>query len=150
MYSTVNGFLTAYPKLNAIGPDLINAFLTRASATIDGYIAGAITVPVSPTPPLLVGIEEDLAYVGIMRRNSQEASKDSALDKLEESAIGKLEDIRDGKITLLDSAGAALTTGQGGQIWSSTEGFVPTFGAGAIEDAQVDPDRLEDEAGARK
>ena len=149
-YSTVNEFLTVYPKLNGLGPDLIAAFLARAAATIDGYIAGAITVPVSPAPPLLVGIEEDLAYIGILRRNSQEASKDSALKDLEDAAIGKLEDIRDGKITLLSSTGTPLAAGQGGQIWSSTEGINPTFGVGDIEDASVDSDRLEDEASARK
>lgn len=149
-YATANGFLTVYPKLNGLGPDLIGAFLNRAAATIDGYIAGAIAVPVTPAPPLLTAIEEDLAYVGIMRRNSQEASKDTALGELERAAIEKLEEIRDGKITLLSSTGAPIAAGPGGQIWSSTEGYVPTFGAGDVEDAAVDTDRLTAEAAARK
>lgn len=149
-YSTVNEFLTVYPKLNGLGPDLIGAFLARAAATIDGYIAGAITVPVTPAPPLLVAIEEDLAYVGILKRNSVEASKDSVLKDLYDEAIQKLEDIRDGKITLLSSTGAALAAGPGGQIWSSTDGMVPTFGISDIEDASVDTDRLTEEAAARK
>jgi phage gp36-like protein len=149
-YSTVNEFLVIYPKLNGLGPDLIAGFLARASATIDGYIAGAITVPVSPAPPLLVVIEEDLAYVGILKRNSAEASKDSTLKDLYDEAIQKLEDIRDGKIALLSSAGVSISTGLGGQIWSSTDGMYPTFGVSDIEDAAVDSDRIAEEAAARK
>ena len=149
-YSTVNGFLTVYPKLNGIGPDQIGAFLARGAATIDGYLAGAISVPVTPAPPLLVSIEQDLAYVGILKRNTVEASKDSTLKDLYDEAIQKLEDIRDGKITLLSSTGAALSPSVGSAIWSSAEGMVPTFGVSDIEDARVDSDRLEDEASARK
>jgi phage gp36-like protein len=149
-YSTVNEFLTVYPKLNGLGPDLIGAFLIRGAATIDGYLAGAITVPVSPAPPLLVAIEQDLAYVGILKRNSVEASKDTTLKDLYDEAIQKLEDIRDGKIALLSSAGVPISTGIGGQIWSSTEGMYPTFGVSDIEDAAVDSDRLAEETAARK
>jgi phage gp36-like protein len=149
-YSTVNEFLTVYPKLNGIGPDQIGAFLARGAATIDGYLAGAIAVPATPSPPLLVSIEQDLAYVGILKRNTVEASKDTTLKDLYDEAIQKLEDIRDGKITLLSSTGAVITTGQRVQIWSSVEGYVPTFGVSDIEDAWVDSDRLEEEAAARK
>jgi hypothetical protein len=51
---------------------------------------------------------------------------------------------------LLSSTGAVITTGQRVQIWSSVEGYVPTFGVSDIEDAWVDSDRLEEEAAARK
>jgi phage gp36-like protein len=149
-YSTVNAFLTVYPKLNGIGPDQIGAFLARGAATIDGYLAGAIAVPVTPAPPLLVSIEQDLAYVGILKRNTVEASKDSTLKDLYDEAIQKLEDIRDGKITLLSPTGVPLSPSAGSSIWSSTDGMVPTFGVSDIEDARVDSDRLEDEASARK
>lgn len=149
-YSTANEFLTVYPKLNGIGPDQIVAFLARGAATIDGYLAGAIAVPVTPAPPLLVSIEQDLAYVGILKRNSVEASKDSTIKDLYDEAIQKLVDIREGKITLLSFTGVALSPSVGSTIWSSTEGMVPTFGISDIEDARVDSDRLADEAAARK
>jgi phage gp36-like protein len=149
-YSTVNQFLAVYPKLNTLGPDQIQAFLSRESATVDAYLAGGVAVPISPAPALLTSIEQDLAYVGILKRNSVEASKDSTLKDLYDDAIKKLEDIRDGKITLLSATGAILSQDPGDILWSSTEGMVPTFGVSDIEDAVVDSDSLEDERASRK
>ncbi len=102
-----------------------------------------------PAPPLLVQIEQDLAYVGLMKRNSVEASKDSVLLDIEKSAMALLEAIRDGKVSLVSESGATVSSGAGAAIWSSTEGYVPTFGAGDVEDARVDPFRLDDEEDSR-
>jgi phage gp36-like protein len=148
-YSTVSQFLSVYPKLNTIPPDTIQAFLDRAAADIDSYVSKVLTLPVTPAPPLLVSIEQDLAATGILRRNLAEASKDSAIETVHKDAIAKLEEIRDGKIDVLSSSGAALTPTTGGALWSNVENYAPTFGAGPIEDAEIDPDRTDAEEAAR-
>jgi len=147
-YSTVDVWLAKYPKLQATGVSSAGMFgwLDEASSEADSYLmAAGITVPVTPAPAVLAGKVEALAFCNFVERNLQEASRDAKIPEVKQAIIDWFKGLADGSVMLVGSGGADI--GAEGNIapWSNVSEFVPTFGAGDIEDARVDPDRLDDE-----
>lgn len=147
-YSTVDVWLAKYPKLQATGVSSAGmyAWLDEASSEGDSYLTAAgITCPVSPVPPVLAGKVEALAFCNFVERNLQEASRDAKIPEVKEKIIEWFKGLVDGTVVLVGVGGVEV----GGELsiapWSNVDQFVPTFGAGDIEDAQVDPNRIEDE-----
>lgn len=152
-YSTPSRLVGSYPKLertNANSQTLLN-WLERSSHLIDGYIKDVVaTVPVSPSPPMLIDLSEDLAYVMFLRRSVHEYGKEVGLQKMYDDAISILEQIRSGAIALVNSAGEVITlTGRTESPWSNVTGYHPTFSILDVEDSWIDPERTEDEEGIR-
>lgn len=152
LYSTVDAWMTKYPKLSNTGVNSAGmaGWLDEASSEADSYLVAArITVPISPAPAVLVGKVEGLAFCNFMERNLTEASRDTKLPDIKKGIIDWFVGLKDGTTVLVGSGGADL----GGMVavapWSNVDAFRPTFGAGAIEDAVVDPDRLDDEESRR-
>jgi len=152
LYTTIDAWKTRYPKLagtNANSASLYG-YLEEASDEADGYLATAnITVPVSPAPPVLVGKVQALAFVTFMERNVREAGRDTGIEKMRQSVLDWFQNLIDGKTTLVSSGGTPLGDGATVTLWSNLDGYVPTFGASDIFDAEVDQDRLDDEDDAR-
>jgi len=126
-------------------------WLISATNYVNGYIAGIVDfVPVSPAPPMLIDLEEDLAHVMYLRRNLHETGKETGIDKMWKEAIDRLENIRNGTFLLLSGSGTILSnTQRNAEPYSSVEGYTPTFGMSDIENAEVDPDRQDAEENAR-
>lgn len=151
-YSTVDRFITTYPRMSASNATSANlcTWLTKAYNHINAHIADTVpAIPVTPQCPLIMDLEDDLAYAMFLRRNARE-SKDQAVQDMWKDVQDRLENIRNGTVILLDLNGNEIsTTRRNDAPWSSVSQYSPTFGAGEIEDAEVDPDRVQDEEDAR-
>jgi len=152
-YSDVDRFVTSFPKLertNATSATLLN-WLQRSSNLIDGYIRDVVaTVPVTPAPPMLTDICEDLGFVMFLRRNVHEAGKEVGMKEMYDDCIDRLEQIRNGLLALVNSAGESITiTTRSDSPWSNVTGYEPTFSILDATDSFIDPDRIEDEEAIR-
>lgn len=151
-YSTVDRLLTVYPRMSASNATsaTVYSFITKAYNHINAFIADAVpTIPVTPTCPVLMDLEDDLAYAMYLRRNVRE-SKDLGIQDMWKDVNDRLENIRNGTIILLDSTGVEISTTRRNDVpWSSLSGYSPTFGMGDMTDAEVDPDRITDEEDAK-
>lgn len=152
LYATVDAWKTRYPKLDATNATsaTLYGYIEEASDEADGYLATAgITVPVSPAPPVLVGKVQALATVYFFERNVREAGKDSGVAKMRSGVMDWFQALIDKKTTLVASGGGALGAGAKVALWSNLDSYTPTFGGSDIMDAEVDPDRIDDEEDAR-
>jgi hypothetical protein len=151
-YTTVDRFLNTYPRMGASTTNSagVYAWLTRAFNHINSNLADAVpTIPVTPTCPLLMDLEEDLAFAMYLRRNVREA-KDLGIQDMWKDVQERLDGIRNGTVILLDSNGGEIsTTRRNDAPWSSLSGYQPTFGMGEIEDAEVDTCRVTAEEDAK-
>lgn len=152
-YSTVDRLLTSYPKLdrtNATSATLLT-WLERASHHIDSYLQDVVAgVPISPAPPLLIDMCEDIAFCMFLRRHVTESGKDTGLVNMWNDLTDRLEGIRNGFISIVNSAGEEVTlTSRTSSPWGSTTGYVPTFSILDLTDAEVDDERIEDEESIR-
>ncbi len=154
LYLTVDDLKARYPRANAqtgVTSAQLASFIDEAGGEADGYLAkGQVTVPVSPAPAVLVGKVATLAYGIFLQRNLHEAGKESGIADMLKDVRAWFEAVGNREIPLVGASGAMA----GGVVvvapWSNLDSRVPTFGAGDIEDAQVDPDRLEDERSSRQ
>lgn len=152
-YSTVDRLTESFPKLartNATSATLY-AWLERSSHLIDGYIKDVVAaVPVTPSPPMLIDICEDLAFVMFLRRNVHEAGKETGMKEMYDDSIERLQMIRNGFLSLVNSAGEELTvTDPMASPWSNVTDYHPTFSILDAEDSWIDPERTEDEEAIR-
>lgn len=148
-YSTVVKMKTSYPRLESTNAtsETLFSWLSRASNYIDGYIAQVVTLPLSPTPPLLEALSEDLGYAMFMRRHVTDLGKERGLLQMWDDIHRVLDQMRAGEIDIVGSDGATVTLlGTTPLVpWSSLRDYTPTFGVGDITDAVVDPERLDQE-----
>ena len=153
MYSTVARFFARYPKLltTNVSSETMVTWLEASSNYINGYIGSIVaTIPVTPSPPMLQDLCEDLAHVMFLRRHTHETGKETGLDKMWSEAINRLENLRSGTFLLYSGSGTLLSlTQRNAGPWSSVSQYTPTFGLSSIEDMEVDPDRKDDEEDAR-
>jgi len=152
MYSTVDRLFSRYPRLkatNAASATMAD-WLQSATNYIDGYISTVVTMPLTPVPGAIVDLCEDVANAMYLRRNVVEAGKDRSIERQWTDIETRLTDIQTGKFVLLTGSGTPISLNQDGAIpWSSTQGYTPTFGVSDIEEAVVDPERIEDEEALR-
>jgi phage gp36-like protein len=148
MYSSVGTWLSKYPKLSATGVSSAGMYgwLDEASSEADSYlVAAGISTPVTPCPAVLAGKVEALAFCNFVERNLQEASRDAKIPEVKEKIIEWFKGLAEGTVVLVGAGGDEI----GGDLtiapWSNVDAYVPTFGAGPIEDAVVDPNRIDDE-----
>jgi len=148
-YTTVDQWLLIYPNIakSSVSSASMIAYLDKGSAYIDSYIAPVVAaVPVSPIPPVLKDLNDDLSYVMFLRRNVHEAGKDAGIEKIWQECVKRLEGIRDGLISLVSSGTDLSLVGGTVSPWSNVSGYSPTFDTVRdIEDAEADPDRVDAE-----
>jgi len=153
LYLTVDDLKSRYPRAAAqtgVTSAQLASFIDEAGGEGDGYLAKAqITVPVSPAPAVLVGKVAALAYGIFLQRNLHEAGKESGIAEMMKDARAWFEAIGNQEMPLVGAGGELAGGQQLVTLWSNLGDRVPTFGAGDIEDAVVDPDRLEDESSRR-
>lgn len=152
-YSTIDRFFQRYPRLGItnVSSSIMETWIEAASNYIDGYIGSIVaTIPVTPSPPLLMDLCEDIAHVMFLRRHTPEAGKGGGIDRMWSEAINRLENLRAGTMLLYSGSGTLLSLTQRNEPpWSSVSQYTPTFGLSDIEDSLVDPDRKDDEEDAR-
>ncbi len=112
------------------GPDesIAQAELSTASASIDSYLAGRYTLPLTAAPVILTGICADLTRYALYRNGVPELVKERYL-----AAVRWLRDVADGKASLglsasqaTPAADAAIEIKSGGNVWhrDASKGFI--------------------------
>lgn len=123
----------------------IAAFIDQADAMIDAALTNRYAVPFTQqpgTPRLIQWISATLALLEVVDRSP--STPEWVLRKIER-AEKQLEMLASGSLTL---PGVTERTDIGG-IQSTTEDYVPVFGAVPTLDEQWDPNRAADEAAER-
>jgi len=111
---------------------MINAHLTRAEALVNAKISKRYDVPVSPAPPLLVAITEDItAYYTYRSCYSQDNhNRLEYFADLRDEAFKELDDIREGMIDLVYTSGSVVaerTDEATNIVDSNTKNYTPAF-----------------------
>jgi phage gp36-like protein len=112
------------------GPDesIAQAELATASASIDSYLAGRYTLPLTVAPVILTGICADLTRYALYRNAVPELVKERYL-----AAVRWLRDVADGKASLglstsqaTPATDAAIEIKSGGNVWhrDASKGFI--------------------------
>ncbi len=150
-YTSVTRIYQIAPILETDLPDLTSAEIVRhaegAEAEINAAIARRYTLPLSPVPPLIETIADDIAIYRIFTRRvfSAEKINDSPWPDRYKEARDLLKQIADGELTLANSDGTVIAERTDlAEVWSSTQGYNSTFHEGADVDHVVDPDKVDD------
>ena len=108
---------------------IINNAIADASAAVDGYISGRITLPVDKVPAVLVRADCVLAYYNLADGVATEKA-----EKDKDDIIRFLEKVASGQISLglaidnskLDEAGDVAIITSAGSVWSRSrsKGFI--------------------------
>lgn len=153
-YATPENLVSAFPKVATAAfsvTDELGQFIARSDAFIDAYLARLYVVPFSAypsTPPLIHQLSIDLTIPYIYDRSP---NTPEWVNNLYERALETLKAIGEGMLLVVDSGGGVIPQRTDiGTPQSSTEGYVPTFGAiPATLDERSDPDRRQDEKDER-
>jgi phage gp36-like protein len=126
-------------------PEELASFIDQAAAMIDAALGRRYTVPFAAmpnTPPIIRWIAATLALLEVVDRSP--ATPEWVLRKIQR-AEKQLELLASGELTV---PGATERTDIGG-IQTTTEDYVPVFGAVPSLDERWDPNRARDEAAER-
>lgn len=138
---------TSTPAYTATGA-IITAHITRAESLINAKIAKRYSVPISPAPPLLTALTEDItAYYTYRSVYSQDNhNRLEYFEELKKDAFATLEMIREGDVDLVNSAGSVIAerTDEADSICdSNTKNYTPAFGVDDPLDWKFDDDLLD-------
>lgn len=133
----------------------VNRHITRADALIDSKIGKRYPVPISPTPPLLGALSEDIVVYYSYRSfyTQDNTNRTDYFDELRDNAFKTLDEIRDGKIDIVDSTGALIAerTSESsiGILDSTNKDYQPFFDVDDEFNWKFDSDLLDDLNGKR-
>lgn len=116
----------ADPPLEAIDATVLAAAQADAAATIDSFVASRYTLPLSPAPRVLSGVECDLTWFNLQRGRVTEDTQ-----KRYDNAMRYLAKVSDGKVSLGPDASNALPAEAGGVLVTSTD---PVFSPETLSD----------------
>jgi phage gp36-like protein len=157
-YATADEIRRRYPrlfeKLN-IDAGEVEAAIDDVENQIDGIVGSKYAVPFAAgaVPPLIRLIAKDLASYRTLRQRiiNEQPTQSDWVETLKEDANKYLDQITEGKLQLVLAGGATVDPRADSSTtpWSSTAGYVPTFGVIPMTRQEIDPDRLEDEDNER-
>lgn len=156
-YSSATSILLIFPGLanTSTVTNVITRHITRADALIDSKISKRYSVPISPTPPLLGSLSEDISVYYTYRSfyTSDNSNRTEYFAELRDHAIATLDEIREGKIDIVNTAGSLITErdeeSTTGILDSTTKDYQPFFDVDDELDWKFDADRLDDVADKR-
>lgn len=161
-YCSVSSILLILPGLPQTSTDagysvsaaVIGRHITRADGLIDASISKRYAVPISPTPPLLASLSEDItSYYSYRSFYTQDNyNKNDYLAELKDDAIKTLNDIREGVINLVDTAGSMIaetTSAESSIVDSTTKDYQPFFDVDDDLEWKFDDDLLDSKRGDR-
>lgn len=157
-YSSLTAVLTIVPGLPqttsatqySTTSKIVGAHISRADALINGMIAKRYGVPLTPTPPLLSKLSEDItAYYTYRSSYTQDNhNKLEYFEELKEDAFAELKLIREGEVDLVDTLGGLLperSTEPANTLVDSTDtDFAPFFDIDDPLTWKFDPDALDE------
>lgn len=152
MYITYDEVVLRYSMLKTWAgnsPILQNDIITYAEHQINGLFATHFSTPFSGSHPTIKDIAIDLAYYRTLYIKDPEKA-----GKVQDAILGRIDRIKAGKEYIITDSYTTITpdaTIAGGEVWSTTIDYHPTFSMLDAENAYstVDSDRLNNEEDAR-
>ena len=152
-YATADEIRRRYPKLfetMGIPSGEVEAAIEDVQNEIDGVLGTKYTIPfAAPVPPLVRIIAKDLASFRVFRSRfiNEQPNQSDWVDKLQATANKYLDELTKGDLQLTTADGQQINPRSDAALipWSSTTGYVPTFGTLPMVDQQVDRQRVLDE-----
>ena len=154
-YTDVGRVLDTLPDLKQdteLSSAHVVIFIEDAEAEMNAKLRANYEVPVTGEVPLLKAIATDCSIYRILSRRifTQERLEASTWPDRYKECKELLDDLADGSITLVDSAGAIISSSTtAARIQSNTGGFHPTFWEGGEFEQRRDPDKITDERNRR-
>lgn len=142
-YTEAEKCIERWSSLQDLGETYVESWgVALAENELDARLGVAMVTPFSSDNVTAMDLSMWLTYLRLAN-----------LSKEEQSRHGKTLEDRIARILAGDEL-MATTSGTlasaGGTVWSTTEGYAPIFGLGAVEDMGPDPDQLCDEARRRE
>lgn len=134
---------------------VVSRHITRADALIDSKISKRYSTPISPTPPLLASLSEDIVVYYSYRSfyTQDNSNKTDYFNELRDGALKVLDEIREGKIDIVNTAGSLIEErsdeATSGVLDSTNKDYQPFFDVDDEFDWHFDSDLLDDIAGNR-
>lgn len=154
-YTTVSLMLTTLPDLGSV-TTLTSAHLytyaSQAEALVNARLARHYSLPLATVPPLLEAVSTDIAvyYALVKRLFTAERLNASPWPERYKEALETLEGVADGTLTLVDTAGTIIGARTDiAEVYSTTQGYTPTFHEGPWTTHVQDDDKIEDETDKR-
>lgn len=132
------------------GTSLFSRHIDRAESVVNTYITARYSLPISPVPPVLRTLSEDLAcYFAVRSAYTQDGQNTNQYYPEYKEAIKTLQALQKGEIKLSYTDGSTVPVATSNRYISSTENYTPVFGADDPENWKVDTDQVDDQAAAR-
>ena len=152
MYITYDEVVLRYPMLTTWSDScniLTNDTIVYAEHELNSLMSTHFSVPFSGSHPTIKDLAIDLAYY----RTMVAKDPDNA-EKIKDAVLGRIDRIKEGKEYIITDSYTTITpdsTIAGGEVWSTTMGYHPTFSMLDTENKYscVDSDRLNAEEDAR-
>lgn len=152
-YTSVSRVGSAFPMLNSVSnitSGVIHQYAGDVQAEIDALIGKRYTLPLTVECPILTAIatRETIYRLAVQRGLVQfppAAQGRAPLAVQHEGDQKLLEKIAKGDIGLVDASGAAIGANlQQIEIYSTTQGYLPTMHEGPWTEMVQDPDKITD------
>jgi len=157
LYSHPNDLRQLYKKLDQL--ELTNEdlrqYIADADAVINARLSSMYSVPfatsVSSFPPLIGKLSKTLALIEILDDHAIQVGADLLdwITRKREVVENTITALEVGSLTLVNTAGDAITKKVDTEVWSSTKDYHPTFAMIEYEEQFIDDDRIDDEEDER-
>jgi phage gp36-like protein len=148
-YTTVSNMLVMLPGVMSrsnVSSAQMAHFIDMAEGRVDAYLVKRYPLPLStPVPSLVETLSTQISVYELLSKRIfvGELTADSMWVRSYQQAIDDLKDIARGRMELVNSAGAVLDASNN-EVWSSTEGYLPTFTEDDELNQFVDEDKIDD------
>lgn len=157
-YATTTSISTLIPGFlrgntttsDTAGVAIFSAHVDRAEGLVNSYVAARYALPLSPVPPLLRTLTEDIAcYYAFRGALSQDGQRKNTYIEEYKQALSVLDDLKKGDVRLAYTDGSLVPVASSSRFLSSSEGYTPVFGKDDPEQWGVDSDESDDLEDAR-
>lgn len=132
------------------GSSMFSRHIDRAESVVNSYLTSLYSLPISPVPPILRTIAEDIAcYFAVRSAYTQDGQNVNQYYPEYKKAMETLELLKDGEIKLSYTDGSTVAVSSTNRFLSSSENYTPIFNVDDPENWKVDPDQTDDIANAR-
>lgn len=130
---------------------IFSTHIDRAESVVNSYVTARYSLPISPVPPILRTLSEDIAsYFTIRGAYVQDGQIKNEYYTEYKEALKILDQIKNGTIKLSYTNGSLVATASANRFLSSTETYTPIFGLDDPDNWQRDKDEIDAQSTARE
>ena len=143
-YATFEEVSARYNTVQQKGTSSVeSSHIVFAENQVDSLLGQSFTLPFSNNNLTVKDLTIEFTYLRLAN------FKISEREKQRKALMDRIDRLISGKEAMVLSDGSTVLQSTGGTVYSTTSGYAPVFGFSDIEDAEVDPDALQDEIDGR-